>query len=195
MLMFLSAVAGGFPGIALAADSSPSKAPAGTYVLDKAHASVTGKILHVGLSYFTFNFTDFDASYTYDPAQPTKAQVKVSLKPASVRTGVAALDTELAGSKFFNVAQYPDISFSSTSITPGSGNKGVMTGTLTMMGKSKTVSLPVVYHGYATLGSAQKMGFSGTLNVKRSDFGMTALVGPVADDVALAIEVEFALKK
>ena len=195
VLAFLLLVIGYSPALTMAAESDPSKAPAGIYVLDKSHASVTGSIMHVGLSNFTFNFTDFDASYTYDPAKPEAAQIKVSLRPASVKTGVAALDTELAGEKFFNTSKYPEITFVSTAITPGEGNKGVITGKLTMMGQTKEVKMPFTYHGFATLGSAQKTGISAALTIKRSEFGMTALVGPVADDVKLVIETEFTLKK
>ena len=50
--------------------SDPASAPAGTYHLDPKHASVTLKLSHMGLSYYTMRFDKIDASYTYDPANP-----------------------------------------------------------------------------------------------------------------------------
>jgi len=178
-----------------AAEADPAKAPAGAYALDRSHASVTGTVSHLGLSDFTFQFSDFDASYSFDPAKPLGSTLRVVLRPASVRTGVAKLDEELAGERFFNTAQYPEISFVSTSIVPRGSGAGTVRGKLTMMGRTQDVEMPFTYNGSAAMGGAQKMGFSATLIVNRSDYGMTALVGPVGDTVKLAIETEFVLKK
>lgn len=169
----------------------PAAAQSGTYKLDNRHASVTGKIDHLGLSDYTFKFKSFDARYDYDARQPLRSKLQVTLDAASVDTGVAALDTELLGAKFLNVAQHPKISFVSTSIQRRSARQAVVNGNLTMLGVTGPATMLVTFNGAATQGKDQKMGFSGAMTVKRSQFGMTALQGPVGDDVRFAIEAEF----
>ena len=64
------------PHVALAAPSlDPAAAPAGQYVLDHRHASVTAKVRHLGLSGYTVRFDQIDASYGYDPAHPLASKI------------------------------------------------------------------------------------------------------------------------
>lgn len=183
----------GAPGLApsLAQGPAPAAPGAGTYKVDPRHASVTGKVSHLGLSDYTFRFRRFDATIRYDPARPRDARVEVVLEPASVDSGVAALDTELAGERFFHAAQFPQARFVSTAVDPGDGKRGTVTGQLTFRGVTKPATMAVVFNGAGVQGRDSKLGFSGTMAVKRSDWGMTALVGPVGDVVRLAIEAEF----
>jgi len=48
-------------------------APAGTYGIDPTHASVTFKVSHLGLSYYTARFTKIDATLKFDPAHRCRA--------------------------------------------------------------------------------------------------------------------------
>ena len=174
--------------------AAPAVAPKGIYTLDGKHTSVMAKVSHLGLSEFTMRFRPADAHYDYDPAKPASGSVTVAIDPRSVDTGVAALDAELAGERFFDTARFPQATFVSTRIVPGSGGRGEVSGTLTMHGVAHAVTLDVLYRGTAKQGGADKMGFSATTVIKRSDFGMTTLVGPVGDDVKVQIEAEFVRK-
>lgn len=178
-------------GAQAAPNRDPKAAPSGAYAVDTRHASLTGKISHLGLADFSFRFASFQARYDYDATKPAASKIEVLIDPKSVQTGVAALDTELQGERFFNSAKFPQIRFVSTRVEPGADNAGSVIGDLTLLGVTKPATLQVRYNGSAVQGKDQKMGFSGTLTVKRSEFGMSALQGPIGDDVTLAIEAEF----
>src|SRR5665213_390797 len=94
----------------------PSKVPAGTYVLDKHHASLTAKIAHLGgFSRYTLRFTGLDGSFTVDPADWRAAKVTFSVDPKSVDTGDPSFNRQIAG--YFDIARYPAITFVSTGLT------------------------------------------------------------------------------
>jgi len=72
-----------------------------------------------------------------------------------------------------------------------------MTGTLTMLGVSKPVTLDVTFVGAGMnpYASVYTVGFRATGVLKRSDFGMKTLVPQVGDEVQLLIEAEFHKKE
>eukprot|EP01035_Chromulina_nebulosa_P042028 gene42028-56900_t len=98
--------------------------------MDKTHASLIARVRHMGLSYYTVRFTDFDAAYVYDPEAPAASKVTATFQTASLDTGNAKFDGDFAD-KFLDADANPTITFVSTAITPGEGNIGTMTGDLT----------------------------------------------------------------
>ena len=70
-----------------------------------------------------------------------------------------------------------------------------MTGDLTFLGVTRPVTLDVTYNGVARMPWApdqDKIGFSATTTLKRSDFGMGAYIPNIGDEVEVIIEAEFA---
>ena len=81
-----------------------------------------------------------------------------------------------------------------TSATQASPTTGTVTGDLTCLGVSKPVTLDVTYNGVAQMPWApdqDKIGFSATTTLKRSDFGMGAYIPNIGDEVEVIIEAEF----
>lgn len=174
------------------ATQDPAKVPAGAYVLDKAHASLTAKIGHMGFSRYTLRFTKLDASFNYDPATWATTKLAVTVDPASIDTGSDSFNKELQGASWLNTAANPTITFNSTAVTAGADGKGTVTGDLTFLGVTKPVTLDVTFNGYGPgfpIGS--KAGFSAVTHIKRSDFGLKTYIPLVGDDVELLVEVEF----
>jgi polyisoprenoid-binding protein YceI len=169
----------------------PSAAPAGTYHLDPKHASVTMKVSHFGLSFYTMRFDKIAADYTYDPANPAASKINVTIDPASIDTDNPPFNTEIAN-QFFDVAKYPTITFVSTAVHPGAGGKGEVVGDLTFHGVTKPVTLDIVFNGTGKgMMHEQRMGFSGVTTIRRSDFGVTKYIPIVGDEVTVLIEAEF----
>lgn len=174
--------------------------PAGTYKLDLTHASVTWRVVHMGLSNYTARFTKFDATLVINPAKPEAAKLTVSIDPTSVKTdypnpAAVDFDKEIAtGDKWLNANVHKTITFTSTAVKPGAGNTAKVTGDLTLLGVTKPVTLDVKLNGAMKehpFAKKAALGFSATGTVKRSAFGMTAMVGPIlSDDVQLQIEAE-----
>ena len=171
----------------------PAGAPAGAYTLDPTHASVTLKLAHMGLSHFTMRFDKMDGGYSFDPAHPAASKVTFTIDPASVDTGNAPFNTEIA-EQFLETGKYPTIGFTSTSVVPGPNGHGKMTGDLTFHGVTKPVTLDVDYRGFVAMMGQQRQGFSASTVIRRSEFGVTKYVPMVGDEVTVLVELEFTKK-
>lgn len=181
------------------------EAPKGHYEVDPTHVSVTWKVQHLGLAYYTARFTDVKASLDFDPAKPEASTLKAVINPNSVRTDypdakTKDFDKELATDpKFFNSTQFPAIVFNASKITKTGDDTGTMTGDLNFLGVSKPVTFNVTYRGsmkeHPYAGKVGALGFSATTTIKRSDFGMKYLVPYVGDDVQVIVEAEFLEQK
>jgi polyisoprenoid-binding protein YceI len=125
----------------------------------------------------------------------TKSTVNVTIDVTTVDTGVSQRDSDLKSANFFDVAQFPTATFTSTSIAK-SGSGLTISGNLTLHGVTK----PVVLNADAPKGPVNGMdkkphyGFSATTTLKRSDFGIASKVptAVVGDDVALTIDLDMA---
>jgi polyisoprenoid-binding protein YceI len=180
-----------------AAPVSVSDLQGGHYVLDPHHASLIARVSHMGVSLYTVRFNTLDASLDYDPAHPERTRVSASVDPASL--DVNADYGKQFAEEFLQVSKFPKATFVSTSIQPGAGVSGTMTGDLTLMGVTKPVTFNVTLIGSGheplpiPLGR-RAAGFEAVTTIKRSDFGSTFLNNMVGDDVTLTIEAEFEKK-
>lgn len=182
------------PGVST---TSPADLPAGTYVLDPSHASLTARLSHMGYSNFTLRMPTLAASFTYDPKAPAAARITATVDATKMDSGVPVLDKEITGDGWFDSAKYPTATFVSTAVTPTTGNHGTVTGDLTFHGVTKPVTLDVTFNGYGAgvmPMMPHRVGFSATGVIKRSDFGVTKYVPLVGDDVSIIIEAEFTPK-
>jgi len=171
----------------------PKAVAAGTYNLDGRHASVIARIGHGGgTSLSVFRFDTVSGSLTVDPANPNASKVTVKVDPKSITSNVAGFGAEL-GTKdtWLNAGKFPEATFTSTSVA-ANGGKAAVTGNLTLLGQTKPVvaNVELVGSGKSMQGKAV-VGFTGTAKFKRSDFGMTSMVGPIGDEVELLIDIEF----
>ncbi|HEX2816062.1 MAG TPA: YceI family protein [Phenylobacterium sp.] len=188
----------GLGGAAAANPSTtdPAKVPAGSYGLDKKHASLTVKIVHMGFSHYTMRFNGLDGGFTYDPANWQATKVTFAVDPKSVDTNDVAFNKQIAG--YFEADKYPAITFAVTGLQGGADGKGTVTGDLTFHGVTKPVTLDVTFdgagHGITPLGT--RLGFSGATQIKRSDFGISNFVLNqfTGDEVDVIFEVEFEKK-
>jgi polyisoprenoid-binding protein YceI len=176
--------------------TDPADAPAGVYVLDRSHASLLAKISHMGLSFYTMRFDRFDARYDYDPGKPETSAITVTIEANSLDVGDPSLSRQFAR-EFLGAEGHPQITFTSPGVQRTTAGHGVLTGNLTLNGVTKPVTLDVTFNGTspAFMGiGGYRMGFSGTADVKRSDFGLKSWQSVVGDNVRLLVEVEFARK-
>lgn len=163
-----------------------------SYDVDPVHSTVIFKIQHFGAGFTYGRFNTLEGKFDYDAADVTKSSVEINIKAESVDTGNEARDKHLKGA-FFNTAQFPMISFKSTKVEK-TDKDGVMkvTGDLTLMGVTKSVSLDVKHTGAAEDPMKKyRRGFETSLVIKRSDYGMkTGLDMNIGDEVTLTIALE-----
>lgn len=173
----------------------PTKAPAGTYVLDPRHASLVVRVPHMGgFSRYTMRFNRLAGSFTYDPAGWQSTQVAITVDPRSIDTADNIFNRTVAG--YFEPEKYPEIVFNSTDLSSDEDGRGQLTGELTLHGVTKPVTLDVEFNGAGPglLGVGTRMGFSGVGQIKRSEFGVTGGRPFAGDTVDLMFEVEFVKK-
>ena len=173
-------------------DKDLSTIPSGTYKSESGHAYIAFTYSHQGYSNPIVRWGKFDAILDLDTAAPTKSTLSVNIDPASVDTGVPKFDGHLLSADFFDVANHPNITFTSSSLKQLGGDTGTVTGDLTMNGVTKPITLDVKLNkvGKHFRSSVPMFGISATGALKRSDWGIDKYT-PMADDVKLMIEVEF----
>ena len=176
--------------------------PAGAYTLDKTHASITFRVNHLGFSRYTAQFKQFDAQLQFDPENIAASSVTATIDPRSLDldSPPPGFVDQLLGEQWFNVAQFPLMSFKSTKVEALEGNKARVTGDFTLHGVTKPVVLDATFNGgYAghPMDPHARVGFSASGTLLRSDFGIDyGIPAPgstmgVSDEVEIAIEVEF----
>jgi polyisoprenoid-binding protein YceI len=202
------------PAIVETAASPPITiaAPAGEYVSDPNHSSVSFDVQHLGLSFYNLKFGTFDATVTFDPANIAASKVTATIKPTDILAGYPSdyianhpgtkfksWEDDLANStNFLDAGQFPAITFVSTSVEPSGERTAKVTGDLTLKGVTRPITLDVTFAGETASHAFSKVpaiGFSATGAFKRSDFGLDYLAPTiVGDDVAVAIEGDFIQK-
>lgn len=177
--------------VADAQSRDPAQAPAGVYELDKRHASLIVRVIHMGFSHYTMRFNGLAGGFTYDPANWQTSKVVITVDPKSIDTEDNGFNKTVAG--YFEPDKYPVIQFTSTSLTPTAEGEGDLAGDLTLHGVTRPVTLKVVFNGVGSglLGAGTRMGFSGAGRIKRSDFQITGGRPYAGDNVDLQFDVEF----
>jgi len=171
---------------------------AGTYELDPPHtfAYFNARHLIVGLVRGRFDKVAGTITVTQDPAACT---LDVTIDASSISTQNGMRDEDLRGPAFFDVKDFPTVSYHGHGIRRASGNSWIMDGSLTIRGVTKVVPLRFTFNGTAPseAGKPVRVAFHASAGVKRADFGMTrdnlkelgAFPAPGAD-VAIEIDSE-----
>ncbi len=167
-----------------------------SYTVDDVHSSVTFKVSHLGLSNIHGRFDSFTGDFTIDENDPSKSHFGLSIKADTVDTNNAGRDTHLKSPDFFNTKQFPTISFKSTAVKAIKQGYEV-TGDLTMHGVTKPVTMILEGGKKAEFPKGtQCTGFSTTVALKRSDFGIgDKSTDSIGDDVVISIGLEGFKKK
>ena len=174
-----------------------------SFVVDKAHSEADFQVRHL-VSRVSGKFDDFSGMISIpDRANATIASVEFNIKTPSIDTGNENRDKDLRGANFFEVDKFPEISFKSTSIKP-SGKKDIydVTGTFTMHGVTKTITIPVEFLGFIKdPWGGERAGFTTHITLNRKDYGinwnkMLDNGGTLlSDDVDITVNIEAAKSK
>ena len=167
---------------------------AGQYTVDPDHASVLWKINHLGFSTFVGRFNDIEASLDFDPENFENSSIEVIINTAGLDINNPEFAEELRGSNWFDVENFPQAVYRTTSVVESNGNAFVFDGELTLLGVTAPVTLNVVFNGGGRNFLTRKytLGFSGSAQFQRSDFGLSRFTSfGVGDDIELEIHIEF----
>jgi len=169
-----------------------------TYKIDVDHSDILFKVKHLMISTATGYFKKFDATIETEGEEFTNAKVYFEADIDSIDTKNADRDAHLKSDDFFNAAQFPKMTFKSTSIEKEGEGEYKLKGDLTIRDITKPITLEVDYNGSAKdpYGN-ERAGFEVTGKINRKEFGLkwsavTEAGGLVVDDVVkLQMNVEF----
>jgi polyisoprenoid-binding protein YceI len=162
-----------------------------TFMLDAEHTYVLWHIKHLGFSTQAGKWYA-NGTLTLDKARPQNSKVNVTIPMTDLSTGLPELDKHLKAKLFFDVEKFPTATFVSDTVDVTGKKTAKVHGVLTLHGVSKPIVLDVKFNQAAVNPISDKMavGFSATAKLKRSDFGITAYLPGLSDEVTLNIEAE-----
>ena len=169
--------------------------PTGTWTVDPAHSSVEFSVKHMGIANVRGKFTGFSGTLEMQE-QLADSRIRGAVEAASIDTGEAQRDEHLRSQDFFNVEDFPEITFDSTRVEAVDEDSSRVYGNLTMHGVTKEVRLEVVIQGTdVDPWGNTRAGLEVVGKLKRSDFDMkfnqalgsgNVLVG---DKVAISLDI------
>ena len=167
---------------------------AADYVLDPSHSTAQFAVKHMMVSTVRGQFEKVSGTATIDDKDASKSKVSVTIDATTINTREPKRDNHLRSPDFFDVAKYPNLTFTSTRVErKGAGY--LITGDLAMHGITKPVTLN------AELTTPQKSPFDGkpVVGVKangklsRKEWGLTWNKSLEAGGVLVSDEVELVI--
>jgi polyisoprenoid-binding protein YceI len=171
---------------------------AAKWQLDPAHSAAHFSVRHLMISNVRGEFTKLTGSAQINPADPAKSTVEVTIQAGSLNTREPQRDEHLRSADFFDVANYPTLTFRSKRIEPLGAEDFKLTGDLTIRGVTKEVTFdvegptPSVKDPWGNI----RAGITASAKINRKDFGvafnaLTETGGVVVgDEVKITIEAE-----
>ncbi|MGH1359046.1 MAG: YceI family protein [Burkholderiaceae bacterium] len=135
-------------------------------------------------------FTRFEVQADFDPANPADASATIIIDTASFDFGPGAeeYNAEVRKPEWFDTEKFPQARFDARGARPDGDKQFLVEGTLTIKGVQQAVSAPVTF--------AEADGqwvFSGTLPIKRLDYGLGATEWKDTSIVADQVTVRFSI--
>jgi polyisoprenoid-binding protein YceI len=178
--------------------AAPQKAVT-TWNLDPIHSVAEFKVKHMMISNVKGQFAIVNGTLSLDEADLTRSRVEASLDAASVNTRDAQRNAHLKSADFFDVDNFPTLSFTSSRVSRTGDGELAVAGDLTIRGVTRAVVFNVegpTAPGKDPWGNT-RVGLSATTKINRKDFGLTwnaaletggILVG---DEVTITLDVQF----
>jgi polyisoprenoid-binding protein YceI len=169
-----------------------------SYPLDPTHSYPSFAVEHWGLSMMNGRFDKMTGKFSFDRAAKT-GSTELTIDTASITTGdnvkgnrAQSRDEHLRSGDFFNVKEFPTMTFKSTKVNFGAELPSSVEGNLTLLGVTKPVTLTFERFKCGTnpFTKGPRCGGNAVGKFKRSDFGMKYALGGVGDEIALNIEFE-----
>lgn len=143
----------------------------GTYAIDPSHTQAGFVVRHLMVSKTRGAFTGVSGTVTV-PEDVTASTVSVEIDPASVDTRDETRDGHLRSPDFFDVEQFPTITYASTGLARD-GDGWALDGELTVKGVTRPVRLAVEFLGAARdPWGGSRLGFTASGELDREEWGL-----------------------
>ena len=144
------------------------------WALNKDHSEIIFEVPYLKFGKVTGRFTHFRGQITFDKDETLIERISIVIFTDSINTGNKLRDGHLKGKDFFNIKDFPKITFISGHVSPIGPNQFKAIGELTMHGISKEINFDFQLSELVkdTWGKPSIMGeFNGEID--RKDFGLT----------------------
>jgi polyisoprenoid-binding protein YceI len=153
--------------------TAPAAATTSTWTIDETHSLVEFAVKHMMITTVKGRFGTVSGTVTLPDGDVAKGSVQVRIATDSIDTRNEQRDGHLKSPDFFDVAQYPEITFASSSVTPH-GDGWHLAGALTMHGVTRPVTLALTDGGQGKdPWGNERRSFWATGTIDRRDFGLT----------------------
>jgi len=171
----------------------PSQVQAGTYKVGTAHTRIVFIISHLGFTDYYGQLNGSTGQLSLDPADVAKSAVTITMPTDGVDVSNSVLNGELKSPQWFDAAQFPTITFTSTKVVRTGKDTAQITGDLTFHGVTHPVTLDAKFNAAGPHPFTKKymVGFNASGHLKRGDFGQKTYLPMIGDDVTLMISAEF----
>jgi len=158
---------------------------------DPVHSFVVFDIHHFGAGYVYGTFGGPTGTVGYDSTDLTKTSFDLSVDTASIETRNENRDKDLKGPDYFDVKQFPTMTFKSTSVTKTGDQTMAVTGDLTVRGVTKSITVPIEITGTGTMMGHTRTGFRADFKIDRRDYGMVIHPEPmIGNEVHIIVAIE-----
>ena len=145
----------------------------GDYTLDMNHSTIGFTARHAMVTKVRGRFDEVSGGGHFDIDDPSESRVEVVIATKSIDTGNADRDNHLRSNDFLAMDEFPEIRFTSTSVSRTAGDHYAVNGDLSIKGVTKAVTIDFEHTGAAVdpFGN-QRIGFEGSTTINRKDWGV-----------------------
>ena len=160
------------------------------YRVEAELSSTEFAVSHLGLSKQRGRFGRTEGTIVLD-REDHAGSMDLVVDATSVDTGWNARDAWLRSEHMFDVAHYPVMRFRSTQLVFDQTRLIGIAGLLTLRGVTRPIVLKIerMQCGREPYGDREACGAGAVSTIKRSEFGMTHVLGLVGDDIDLLFQV------
>jgi polyisoprenoid-binding protein YceI len=170
-----------------------------TWNIDPVHSIAEFRVRHLMISHVRGQFTGVSGSLAYNEADPAQSRVEASIDAATIDTRDPQRDTHLKSADFFDVEQFPTLSFRSSHVVRRGDGTLTVSGLLTIHGVTKEAEFtvegptPAVKDPWGNT----RVGVRAATKINRAEYGLTfnapmetggVMVG---EEVSITLELEF----
>lgn len=131
-------------------------------------------------------FGQFTAQLNFDPANPAAAQATIDVDLASIDTGSAEGNEEVAGKPWFNIKTFPTARFTVSRVKALGDHRYEAAGPLTIKGKTQDIVVSATFTAQGKTGV-----FEGGFTLRRADFAIGEGAWAAFDVVANEVQIQF----
>jgi len=164
-----------------------------TYAIDASHTNAEFVVRHMMIAKVRGRFAALAGTIEVPEGSDVPSSIQATLEVDSITTSEAQRDGHLKSPDFFDAPTFPQMTFSSTRITPN-GDAISVEGDLTIRGTTRPVTLAATFEGRTTdPWGNRRIGYEAHAKISRKDFGLTWNQALEAGGVAVGDEVKIEL--